>query len=608
MSEPERSTFVRVESGLPDPGAPRVSTDAGDPAPAQPPARADVAVILTHGMGQQVRFETLEGVANALRDAERRGAPAGAGDVVVRRVPGIEPELFRAELTLRDGTCVHLYEAYWAPLTEGRIGIAETLRFLVDGARMGLHRSVLGGFRRLMFNDWQHFSVGPTTALMLWMALGLIATWVVVGLTIAVTVVSRLASGLLPGWPPPQLLGALTAAWTALLGATASTGLGVALAAMPRRRRADGSMVLPPMPVRVLSWGLVSLGGLAMLAIGVRVVGELLVAAGATWSASPRAIVVTAVAAVMAVVFGGAFARRLHRARVARLERGEHPDVSLAERVSLTTVFAGHAAIAAAAAAALWRFDLPALALPAAASSPLVVLAVWSVMALLVAGLQTFLIEYVGDVAIYVSAHTVSRFQETRDAIQRASLAVAEAVYGMHAEDGPRYRYDRVVVAGHSLGSVVAYDTLNALIRRRPELDASRRTALLLTFGSPLDKTAFIFRNQRSEDSDVREGLAQAVQPMISEDRARPARWVNLWSRNDPISGSLEYYDREGAHANRSARHIVDGHPVIENHIDPEATTPLLAHNEYWGGQALTAWLMAGVCGQAPQPPDGGTH
>ena len=74
-----------------------------------------------------------------------------------------------------------------------------------------------------------------------------------------------------------------------------------------------------------------------------------------------------------------------------------------------------------------------------------------------------FLVEFLGDVAVYISAHKVSQFQEVRRKIQEAALDVAKAVYKAEGEDGTRL-YDRVVVVGHSLGSIIAYDTLNAMI------------------------------------------------------------------------------------------------------------------------------------------------
>src|SRR6267378_7649959 len=76
-----RDTFVELRP-RPEPEllAARV---AGAPQP-----RRATAVIVAHGMGQQVRFETLEQVANALRseEAARAGRPAGprvTADVVM---------------------------------------------------------------------------------------------------------------------------------------------------------------------------------------------------------------------------------------------------------------------------------------------------------------------------------------------------------------------------------------------------------------------------------------------------------------------------------------------------------------------------------------------
>lgn len=71
---------------------------------------------------------------------------------------------------------------------------------------------------------------------------------------------------------------------------------------------------------------------------------------------------------------------------------------------------------------------------------------------------------------------------------------------------------------GHSIGSVIAYDTLNGIINHglinNQDWNAVGRTKLLLTFGSPLDQTAFIFRAQ-VEDNPCREMLASAKQPLL---------------------------------------------------------------------------------------------
>jgi hypothetical protein len=119
--------------------------------------------------------------------------------------------------------------------------------------------------------------------------------------------------------------------------------------------------------------------------------------------------------------------------------------------------------------------------------------------------------------------------------------------------------------------------------------DAAHRTEMLLTFGSPLEKTAYLFRTQRPHDAEVREALAAAVQPMIQSYMSRPRFWVNLYSPNDAISGPLRFYDAEDPPEGGSRR--------VENIVDPDADQPLMAHNQYWTGARFAATLHDGVTG-----------
>ncbi len=168
--------------------------------------------------------------------------------------------------------------------------------------------------------------------------------------------------------------------------------------------------------------------------------------------------------------------------------------------------------------------------------------------------IRALYIQFLGDVAVYLSSHTLNEFDELRTQIRKIGRDVGCAIYRARDEGGTRHEYAGVVVVGHSLGSVVAYDTLNAVLNLEMTvaddlapgdlgLQSEDRTLRLITFGSPLDKSAFIFRTQ-TEKSDVREGLAAAVQPLIECRRGkRRIRWINLFSRMDPISGPLEFYD-----------------------------------------------------------------
>jgi hypothetical protein len=79
-----------------------------------------VAVLVCHGMGQQVRFETISSVAQAIL-LEARADDAETMPVEVHLCEANDDFLARAEVKwTKDGTPheVHVYEAYWAPLTE----------------------------------------------------------------------------------------------------------------------------------------------------------------------------------------------------------------------------------------------------------------------------------------------------------------------------------------------------------------------------------------------------------------------------------------------------------------------------------------------------------
>ncbi len=80
-------------------------------------------------------------------------------------------------------------------------------------------------------------------------------------------------------------------------------------------------------------------------------------------------------------------------------------------------------------------------------------------------------------------------------------------------------------------------------------LQVSDRTKALVTFGSPLNKTAFFFTIQAKDSLHIRERLAATVQPLItSYQRFRNLAWINVYSPHDIISGSLRFYDWPGTH------------------------------------------------------------
>lgn len=412
------------------------TTGPAVPPPGDPAADAPVAVILFHGMGQQVPFE---GLSAAAKLVERGSGVVGSGPKEVRFARIGSQWLPRAELTVQSEAGevrVHVYEVYWAPLTEGAIHAWEVTRFLLLTGVSGLWTSLRGRpFTRWVFGREREFETAIRTALKLALVFVLVLLALLVYAAFLVSVAAFVPAVF--DWMPQRVQDGLPSWW---------------------------------------------------------------------W----------------------------------------------------------------------W--------IPLAAALPILYL-------------RRKYIQFIGDVVIYVSSHEVNRFDAIRATIRARAVDTAAAVYG--ALDHGALAYRRVVFAGHSLGSVIAYDTLNAMINRdavgvgagTPPLQVVRRTSTLLTFGSPLDKTAYLFRAQVRQD-EVREAMASAVQPLICNSRVRTApdgiRWVNLYAPRDYISGALDYYDPPAqptvAGANPSFM-------PVENLRDPEARIPVLAHMQFWKGEALAREL-----------------
>ena len=92
-----------------------------------------MAIVIAHGMGQQIPFQTLDDVAEGLRrqDRKRRKGTAHAGRQN-RRAGRRALGRLEMKILTRDGERdVHLYESYWAPMTEGRVTLRDVMGFLL---------------------------------------------------------------------------------------------------------------------------------------------------------------------------------------------------------------------------------------------------------------------------------------------------------------------------------------------------------------------------------------------------------------------------------------------------------------------------------------------
>lgn len=217
---------------------------------------------------------------------------------------------------------------------------------------------------------------------------------------------------------------------------------------------------------------------------------------------------------------------------------------------------------------------------------------------------------YVADVAVYTNMDAKSKNFAARNAILDGSTAALKALLSCG-------QYDRVILAGHSLGSVIAYDTINEILAQSNAgpgpSDDHPSTVLsdaqigllkgLVTFGCPLDKIYYFFREHVKRDQAIR---AQVLSMLHSFRKVSSGReygeftfnykfaqlddliWMNAWARMDFVSGRLQFYDVN----DRKQFH----YPV-----------PALAHLRYWSDPEFYEYfcgrLLVGPAGPPPPPP-----
>jgi hypothetical protein len=543
------------------------------PGDLQPPPRRElVAVIVNHGMGQQVPYETMESVALAIERGVR--GHAKTFKPLVRNVRlgtegknETETELVRVELQFEMEEKiydVHIYESYWAPLTEGKVTLKDVVAFLWGAGLNGIHNTDSGTFKRWLFGSQREFKLPrPWLYVLLFSIMLVLASLTLMNGVLTAAAASHAIAGS-GGFPTNEQLAPLTSDF--LLADTGVALIALGTVGIPRFKKK-----LTPRWVMYVEWALV-IGGVALiLPGGLAMPWQLL-------GLSPEYYCWGWFSELAKCLTGDASACPHITAAYLRL---------------------------------LESFPRIGGPLKYVTERQFWVAAIWGIELLAAYAGRWFLIEYVGDVAAYIAAHTVSKFWELRQQIWQTAMKVADAVYRTRTtsadESKANFLYNKIVVVGHSLGSVIGYDVLNGLLLEdgfsQQPLHIADRTRMFLTFGSPLDKTAFLFKTQKDMNAPFRAVGAASVQPMIQNYANRPPEWVNLWSGSDLISGHLDFYDPP---TSQNARHkderLAPGgadsrqNPrAVRNEADPAARTPFAAHVEYWTGDLFARELVRGI-------------
>jgi hypothetical protein len=115
--------------------------------------------------------------------------------------------------------------------------------------------------------------------------------------------------------------------------------------------------------------------------------------------------------------------------------------------------------------------------------------------------INRFLTTAIGDLAVYLGADTLSTNFVARSQIMEECTQTVLELLGSQHDLIPNHtpsNYDRIIIAAHSLGSVIAYDTLNDLMAQNmafpPPEQTFERISALFTFGCPLNKIYYFFR------------------------------------------------------------------------------------------------------------------
>jgi len=186
---------------------------------------------------------------------------------------------------------------------------------------------------------------------------------------------------------------------------------------------------------------------------------------------------------------------------------------------------------------------------------PVALVLILGVVAWMLAGV---LVRYVGDIALYTTADENSSFFRTRTRILESATKMLQSLCG---DPG----YEGVYLAGHSLGSVIAYDSINRAVcearvvpERGEAVSAVARIRGLLTFGSPLDTVYYFFRTVVKPGEPVRAQILSSLHAFRKQPSGRdygpfqfahyelPTMdefvWLNVFSPRDQVSRRLAFY------------------------------------------------------------------
>ncbi len=239
----------------------------------------------------------------------------------------------------------------------------------------------------------------------------------------------------------------------------------------------------------------------------------------------------------------------------------------------------------------------------------LVHLTAYLMLGVLIYAIRLFLTTAIGGLAVYLGSDTLSKNFAARSQILSECTAAVQNLLAVHpdvpAAPGQVAQYDRVILAAHSLGTVIAYDTLNDLrVKDAAEFDEQHvariqapsapglsRISALFTFGCPLNKVYYFFRARIGEKATILSQVLYSLhnfrlrvpppvgmlppEPPGNKPFCSTFKWLNVWCKLDMISGPMLFYQAD------------------DNETVRQGFEPATAHTGYWANPHLYEYFSS---------------
>lgn len=236
-----------------------------------------------------------------------------------------------------------------------------------------------------------------------------------------------------------------------------------------------------------------------------------------------------------------------------------------------------------------------------------------------------------GDVVAYNTMDQKARLFEIRQRVLNSAVdAIRYLIEPRQATSTSKKTerpYGNVIIVAHSLGTQISFDAINKLshlisqgeiagVAPNGDLigvpgDVKKHVSDLLsayaTFGSPLDKIAFFFRDKSKKEEYFRRQILKHFHcfkekdwddrqegelPLNDEMKARffqNIQWRNYFDCNDPISGRLDYYDKVHNIDCRFVKHKPGEKSAWYARFWP------FTHSYYWSSEMMFADIVANL-------------